>query len=214
MEVCRNSLIGTFVDLSAKLAQGLRFIEYSHNPVLFGTRGNPYGIQVRVDRGHLLLDDGIGSDRRHFRLPRVNHGLKRLVIVGADGFLSLSAIRWLADQRVSFSMLERNGKVMATTGPVRPYDARLRRSQALAQSSGVALRIARELIRQKLVGQANVARYKLGDDRCAEIIMQFSSELSAAESLSSVRLIEAQAASEYWAAFRTLPIVFPKKDRL
>src|ERR1700758_5567161 len=107
-----------------------------------------YGIQVRVD-GHLVLDDGIGADRRHFRLPRVSHGLKRLVVVGADGFVSFSALRWLSDQRVTFSMLERNGKVLATTGPVHPSDARLRRSQSLAQSSGIALRIARELIRQK-----------------------------------------------------------------
>ena len=26
-----------------------------------------YGIQVRVDRGHLLIDDGIGAERRLFR---------------------------------------------------------------------------------------------------------------------------------------------------
>jgi hypothetical protein len=33
-----------------------------------------YGIGVRVDRGHLVLEDGIGCDRRHARLPRVGHG--------------------------------------------------------------------------------------------------------------------------------------------
>ena len=36
-----------------------------------------YGIVVRVDRGHLLLQDGIASERRQGRLPRVGHGLKR-----------------------------------------------------------------------------------------------------------------------------------------
>jgi hypothetical protein len=54
-----------------------------------------YGIQVRVDRGHLVLDDGIGSSRRHGRFPRVGHGIRRLVIVGADGIVSLAALRWL-----------------------------------------------------------------------------------------------------------------------
>ena len=54
-----------------------------------------YGINVRVERGHLLYDDGIGSDRRHGRLARVGHGLKRLVVIGSDGFVSLSALRWL-----------------------------------------------------------------------------------------------------------------------
>jgi len=50
--------------------------------------------------------------------------------------VSLAALRWLADQNASFVMLERNGKVLAVTGPVCPSDARLRRAQALAHSSG------------------------------------------------------------------------------
>jgi hypothetical protein len=86
-----------------QLSQSHNSIVPRHGVVtLFG-----YHIQVRVDRGHLLLDDGIGADRRHFRLPRVGHNLRRLVIVGADGFISLSALRWLADQGASFAMLER-----------------------------------------------------------------------------------------------------------
>ena len=89
-----------------------------------------YGIQVRVDRGHLLLEDGIGSDRQQIRLPRVGHGLRRLVVIGSDGMVSLAALRWLADQKAAFVMLDRDGSVLATTGPVRPSDARLRRAQA------------------------------------------------------------------------------------
>src|SRR5215469_8066775 len=120
-----------------------------------------YNIKVRVDRGHLLLDDGIGADRRHFRLSRVGHGLRRLVVIGSDGFLSLAALRWLADQKASLVFLERDGRVLTTTNPVHPSDARLRRAQALAHSSGTALRIAQELVRRKIAGQASVARYKL-----------------------------------------------------
>src|SRR5438309_5524304 len=94
-----------------------------------------YGIQVRVDRGHLILQDGIGADRRYGRFPRVGHGLRRLVVIGADGMVSLAALRWLADQDAAFVMLERDGNVLATTGPVRPSDARLRRAQAMALDS-------------------------------------------------------------------------------
>jgi CRISPR-associated endonuclease Cas1 len=187
----------------------------SHNSIvprhgvvtLFG-----YGIQVRVDRGHLLLDDGIGADRRHLRLPRVGHGLHRLVVIGSDGFVSLAALRWLADQKASFVLLERDGTVLATTGPVRPSDARLRRAQALAHSSGAALRIARELIRQKLTGQGQVARAKLLDSRTAHTIAQFLAELPTADSIGSIRLIEAQAAGAYWSSWRNLPINFPRND--
>jgi hypothetical protein len=105
-----------------------------------------YGITVCVDRGHLVLKDGIGSERHEARLPRVGHGLRRLVVIGSDGLVSLAAFRWLADQDASFIMLERDGSVLATTGPVRPSDARLRRAQALAGQSGAALQIVRQLI--------------------------------------------------------------------
>jgi CRISPR/Cas system-associated endonuclease Cas1 len=140
-----------------------------------------YGIQVRVDRGHLLLEDGIGPARRHARLPRVGHGLRRLVVIGSDGIVSLAALRWLADQDASFVMLERNGKVLAVTGPVRPSDAKLRRAQALAHSSGAALRISRELISQKLAAQERVARHKLLDSTTADAIARFMADLPSAD---------------------------------
>jgi CRISPR-associated protein Cas1 len=171
-----------------------------------------HGIQARVDRGHLLVEDGIGTARRYGRFPRVAHCLRRLVVIGSDGFVSLAALRWLADQKASFVMLERDGTVLATTGPVRPSDARLRRVQALAHSNGAALRIARELIRQKLSGQEQVARHKLLDSSAGDAIAQFRAELRTAESTAAIRLIESQAALAYWATWRTLPINFPKND--
>ena len=71
-----------------------------------------YGIKVHVDRGHLTIRDGFGSNRRYARLPRVGHGLRRLVVLGSDGSVSFAALRWLADQDASFVMLERDGKVL------------------------------------------------------------------------------------------------------
>src|SRR5256886_10860944 len=97
------------------------FISPRHGVVtLFG-----YAIQVRVDRGHLLVEDGIGAERKQSRFPRVGHGLKRLVVIGSDGMISLAALRWLSDQNAAFVMLERDGKVLAVTGPVRPSDVKL-----------------------------------------------------------------------------------------
>jgi CRISPR-associated endonuclease Cas1 len=171
-----------------------------------------YGIQVRVDRGHLFLEDGIGADRRRCRLPRVGHGLRRLVVIGSDGMVSLAALRWLSDQDASFVMLERDGSVLAVTGPVRPSEAKLRRAQALAHSSGAALRIARELISRKLAGQEQVARHKLLDTVTADTIARFRAEIPTADSMNTIRLIESQAARAYWSAWSTLPINFPKND--
>jgi CRISPR-associated endonuclease Cas1 len=134
------------------------------------------------------------------------------VVVDTHGFLSLSALRWLSDQKVGFALLERTGKVLAITAPPRPADVRLKRAQALAHASGAALRISRELILQKLMGQEQIARFKLRDSHAAEAISRFFAELANADSASSIRLIEAKAALAYWSAWRALPINFPRND--
>lgn len=171
-----------------------------------------YGIGVRLDHGHLAIEDGIGESRRKVRLPRVGHGLKRLVVIGADGMVSLAALRWLADQDAAFVMLDRDGSVLSTTGPVRSSDARLRRAQALAHHSGAALEIARELIDQKLAAQEQVATNKLHNSRAAEIVAQSRASLAAAPSIEAVRLCESRGAAAYWSAWNGLLISFPKKD--
>jgi CRISPR-associated endonuclease Cas1 len=171
-----------------------------------------YGIEVRVERGHLVLKDGVGHERREGRFARVNHGIQRLVVIGADGVISLSAIQWLADQRASFVMLNRDGSVLAVTGPVSASDARLRRAQSCAAHSDAAVSIAQELIRQKLAGQEKVARERLQDARAADLIAGCGHALDSATTVSDVRLIESQGSSAYWAAWRNLRIDFPKSD--
>jgi CRISPR-associated endonuclease Cas1 len=188
----------------------------SHNSIiprhgvvsLFG-----YGISVRVDRGHLLLSDGIASGRRSARFPRIGHKLERLVVVGSDGMVSLAALRWLADQDAAFVMLDRDGSVLATTGPVRPSDARLRRAQALAIKSGAGLQITKELISKKLAGQEQNARDKLLDSKTAQIIARFKDAIQNANTIQEIRLLESRGAYAYWSAWHSLPINFPRYDK-
>jgi CRISPR-associated endonuclease Cas1 len=171
-----------------------------------------YGINAQVDRGHLAISDGIGIDRRHARLPRVGHGLRRLVVVGADGMISLAALRWLASQDAAFVMLDRVGKVLAVTGPVRPSDARLRRAQSLAESSGTGLKIAIELIRQKLLAQERLIRDEFRDATSAEIISNQRHALMKAKTKEEIRRREAHAALVYWTAWHELPVTFARAD--
>ncbi len=171
-----------------------------------------YGINVHVDRGHLTIADGIGIDRRHARLPRVGHRLRRLVVVGADGVISLAALRWLSDQDAAFVMLDRDGSVTVITGPVRPSDARLRRAQSLAQDSGTALKIAKELIRQKLLAQERLIRKQFQNENSTRIIANARQALSEARSSDEIRRYEAQAALAYWTAWHDLSIAFSSSD--
>lgn len=171
-----------------------------------------YGVSVRVERGHLILEDGIGPVRRHGRFPKVNHGLRRLIVIGSNGAASFSALRWLADQDAAFAMLERNGSVLATTGPVCPSDSRLRRAQSLAHQTGAAVKISRGLITQKLEGQERVVRESLQDAALADKIASFRSLLTTANTIEAIRQLESQAAQVYWSAWRGLPINFPMAD--
>lgn len=171
-----------------------------------------YGIRVYVDRGHLIVQDGIAADRREARFSRVSHGLRRLVVIGSDGQVSLGALRWLADQDASLVMLDRVGAVLATTGPVRPSDARLRRAQALAHHSGKALGISKELIRNKLLGQEQLICSRISDLSTVQVIAEARAALKDAHSVEEVRKYEAQAGLAYWTSWRSIPINFPKSD--
>ena len=92
-----------------------------------------YGIRVQVERGHLVLEDGIGPDRRNARFPRIGHGLKRLVLIGSDGMVTLAALRWLTDQNAAFVMLERNGDVLAHDRPCPLFRCSLKKSASLSE---------------------------------------------------------------------------------
>lgn len=109
-----------------------------------------FGVRVCMQAGHLQVEDGVGTDRRKIRLARVGHGLRRLVCVTDDGTISLSALRWVTEQKAAFVLLQRDGKVLTVCGPASPSQARLRRAQALAHHTGKALEISRKLISVKL----------------------------------------------------------------
>ena len=124
----------------------------------------------------------------------------------------MPCVSFLLTRTAAFVMLDRRGKVLAVTGPVSSSDAKLRRAQALALGNGTALKISKELINQKLDGQATLVRDVLCDSATADAIARFRDQLTSAESIDRVRLIEAQAAKLYWQAWSDVPIRWPRKD--
>lgn len=146
------------------------------------------------------------------QLQKRNAQAKRLVVIGSDGIVSFAALRWLADQNAAFVMLERNGSVITTTGPVRSSDARLRRAQGLAQNTDTAIQLAMELFTAKLRGQEKVARERLGNQPLGDRIAEFGGSLQSAQRVDEIVLIEARAASAYWSAWADLPIHYSAID--
>lgn len=171
-----------------------------------------YGLRVAVNRGHLVVEDGIGRQRRTARFSRVRRDLNRLIVIGHSGVVTFEALRWLHDVGTAFVQIGANGQLIAAAGPVGLNEPRLRRAQALASQNGVGLAIARELLHDKLDGQIETLRH-LGAFQEAEVAVLSAREaLPKASSPADLRVLEANAAAVYWDAWRNIPIHFARRD--
>jgi CRISPR-associated endonuclease Cas1 len=171
-----------------------------------------YGIRIAVQRGYLIVHDGVGNGRCQYRLPKIGHRLKRVVVVGSDGFVTLASLKWLRDQDITFALLERNGKVLSVVGPAGSSDAKLRRAQGDAINNGVGLEICRKLISAKIQGQEHVLRERLNRQSAADVVARFRDKLGSSESFDAIRSLEASAAACYFREWRDLPVSWPKAD--
>jgi len=140
--------------------------------------------------------DGLGQHRRERRLPRAQRTVRRIVILGHTGHLSLEAIRWCADTGIVLTQLDTDGRLLLTAGGAQFDDPRLRRAQAAAATNPVGVQVARALLTAKLQGQASVAD-SLGASPAATLIRRLAEQLGQAQDLPGLRGVEAQASNTY-----------------
>ena len=171
-----------------------------------------YGISITVERGHLRVEDGVGNERRTARFSRANSGIKRVVVLGHSGTISLDALRWLNDVGAAFIAIDSDADLIAAAGPFGLDDARLRRAQAIALSNGVGLSIARDLIDRKLKGQMEVLGWLQNPASTIIAIRLARLKLKRAASIEELRAAEGEAARNYWQAWHELPVRFRGRD--
>ncbi len=159
-----------------------------------------YGLALTVSRGHLILSDGLGQHRRERRLPRAQRTVRRIVILGHTGHLSLEAIRWCTDTGIVLTQFDTDGRLLLTAGGAQFDDPRLRRAQAAAATNPVGVKIARALLTAKLHGQASAAE-SLGASPAATQIRRWAETLGQSQDLPGLRGVEAQANNTYFAAW-------------
>jgi CRISPR-associated protein Cas1 len=189
-----------------------------------------FGVKVTVERGALQVHDGIGSHRRTRRYDRATHGLRRLVLVQPEGFVTFEALRWCRALNVGVLVLDADGTPTLASTPRVTDDARLRRVQALAPYEPVGLGIARYLLSAKVAGQAHLVLGRFGDPDAAcfvpgtresfeersATIAELAEAIKGAETIEEARQLEASSAALYFAAWagraETAP-TFAAKDR-
>jgi len=170
-----------------------------------------YGVKIRVERGRLVINDGIGPQRRESRFTRATHGIRRLVVVGHTGFVTLDAVRWLADVGIGLVHLDPDGRMLISSAGFGLDEPRLRRAQAAAFGTDTGMAIARDLIRRKLAGQARVAAPIDGGDVVVEIGRTLEA-LEAAAMPAELMVPEAAGANAYWSAWAPLEMRWARAD--
>ncbi len=160
-----------------------------------------YGLQLSVRHGHLEIRDGVGPHRRTRVVPRAQRTVRRIVVLGHTGTITLDAIRWCTDVGIALLQIDTDGRVLMLASSPGRTDARLLRAQAAAAGSTVGLTIAKQLLNGKLTGHADITEQLLNNPTTATAIRALQAQLDSADSLPACRDLEARAASLYFAGW-------------
>lgn len=165
-----------------------------------------FGLKIRVEQRHLVIEDGSGRDRRTRRFHRASGDLRRLIVHGRTGYLTLEALSWLADVRAAVVFIDADGRLTGTSSTQGRDIPALRRAQALATANGAAVEISRDLLRAKVSGQQSLLGELPGGERARFEIARALQDIERARTLPELLTGEAQAAAAYWQAWGELPV--------
>lgn len=171
-----------------------------------------YGLRLAVERGHLVVEDGVGADRRHERFSRIDDELKRVVVIGHSGVVTLDAIRWLHEVGVPLIHLGHDGQLYFVSSRAARGLAELRRAQARSTETERGLAISRDLLTVKLERQLGVLDDLPEAGTAKELLADSLAQLRGAATVKDVRDGEARAARAYWRPWRSVSIRFRPAD--
>jgi CRISPR/Cas system-associated endonuclease Cas1 len=171
-------------------------------------------LSIHIDRGHLIVADGIGRYRRERRYHKATYGLTRIVVVRATGTLSLDALRYCDGLGIAVIVMDPlKARPSFISMPNGIDDARLRRVQALAPDSGLGVEIAKSLLGAKVDRQAKVLHNSFDAVGAETTIRTLRDGLASATSFDEMRQIEASAAACYFNEWSGSPRVVRSSSR-
>ena len=175
-----------------------------------------HGVRLHIHRGTLMVTHGFTHYPQKAREQRFFPGdpnlPSRIIVLSADGSISLDVARWLAEQHVPLILLDYRGQVVNILATeTTAADLTLRRAQIEALSDRRGLVLASALIEQKLKGSLDTlatlpgsAAQESAIDRVASLLHQLREDPP--QTIDELRLREAWAAISYFAAWRTIPL--------
>lgn len=170
-----------------------------------------WGIGISIRDGRLVVHDGIGRHRRTRSYERADRTIRRLVVMGRAGYITLDALTWCRRVGVAVAVLDPDTLAISTSPVAVHDDARLRRVQALAAGTALGDGLARDLLVAKISGQATIADGVLGATEVAAYLSASVTELTGRD-LTGMRAIEADAALVYFDSWNGRPVRFARRD--
>lgn len=184
-----------------------------------------YGVKVYVERGHLIVHDGVGRSRKTRRFNRATAKFDRLVVIGHTGFVTFEALRWIRDIGATFIQIDSDSQVITMSVSDHESSARdLRRAQVMAAESERGREILSTLLRAKVVEQARLAgdlvrfqpkkgsRHRRPSDPVGSILAQVPAIERAAD-VNELRVAESVAGRHFWLGFANVPARFDRSWR-
>jgi CRISP-associated protein Cas1 len=176
--------------------------------------GRSVTIGVR-DKALVIKDGPRGERTRTYVLPKRARRIKHLLILGGHGYVSLEAVKWLADASITWVAMDPSGITIRETTMPRMVgcsggfeDPMMARRQAYCytggplQARGVA--IIQRFTETKLRAQAAVAERRFGNEDIAQYIRGLLPRVAEMDNTEALRGVEGDAGRAYWSAWKGL----------
>ena len=176
---------------------------------------NGHGVRVQVDKGTLLISNGLTHHPQAPSEVRLFPGSQdlppRILVLDADGSISFDALVWLARQSVPLVPLDWQGGVVNVVGVDEGwYDASLRKAQHEAMENGIGLEFTTQLIRAKLEASRTTLQglwqSPVRDSGLVGIENAIADIKAPPTSYQEIRIIEARGACAYFGGWLEQPI--------
>ena len=178
-----------------------------------------YGVMANVEKGYLVLKDGLGIKSRESRFFKATCKIKRLVIHSTHGMVSLAALKWLNEINAGVVQLGWDGEVILASTPSQD-NINLKRAQYSALYDDKGLILTKYLLLEKVNGQLKVLRtlapdatYTYNGETINSLyfMKNLCTDIAKAKSISRVLEIESLAANLYWSVLSKMTLQFHQK---
>lgn len=173
-----------------------------------------YGVFLKVVDAHLIIGTRDGGQLARFSRA---DGLRRVVVVGTSGSVSLTTLWYLSKVGATLSVVDLDGTGLTHGGPEPRDDSRLRRAQATLPWTPGTLLVAQHLITAKLAGSADVLGLLTPSPAVSTASLAVASareRVSVARSLEDVLTLERDAGLLYHRALAEEPVRFRQPHRV